>query len=115
MCVSFKFAKTAVVIFGFFCLLIKKLEALVCAFILDSFSRQSHTKWDVICAHGILLYGVYRDTYAFRTDTINTNHHWAGTDHAMYNITIDQKVLYRHRIKVGILIIFYYYYLLLLF
>lgn len=39
----------------------------------DSFGRPD---WDVICAHGVILHGIYRDTYAFRTDRINTNHHW---------------------------------------
>lgn len=62
----------------------------------DSFGRSG---WDVMCAHGILLHGIYRDTYAFRIDGINTNHHWAGKDHGVYNISdTDYKVL-RLRLK----------------
>ena len=43
--------------------------------------------WDVMCSYGIYREGVYRDTYAFRTADINTNHHWAGSDHADYNVS----------------------------
>lgn len=41
--------------------------------LVDSFRR--HTSWDVACAHGILLHGIYRDTYALRAPGIDTNHH----------------------------------------
>lgn len=64
----------------------------------DSFQRSS--LWDVVCANGILLHGVYRDTYAFRTEKLNTNHHWAGNDELMYNITVEEKKHYRHNLKV---------------
>lgn len=55
--------------------------------------------WDVMCAHGILLHGIYRDTYAFRTDGINTNHHWAGKDHNVYNISDADYKTFRQRLK----------------
>lgn len=64
----------------------------------DSFQRNS--LWDVVCANGILLHGVYRDTYAFRTEKLNTNHHWAGNDELMYNITAEEKKRHRHNLKV---------------
>jgi glycosyltransferase involved in cell wall biosynthesis len=41
--------------------------------IADSFGRT--TKWDVICANGVTLHGIYRDIYAFRRHDIYTNHH----------------------------------------
>ena len=66
--------------------------------IADSFMKSS--TWDVVCANGILLHGIYRDTYAFRTEKINTNHHWAGNDEVMYNITAGEKKEYRQRLKV---------------
>ena len=66
--------------------------------VLDSFKK--FNAWDVVCANGILLHGVYRDTYAFRTDTLNTNHHWAGNDEVMYNISIEEKKSFRHNLKV---------------
>ena len=65
----------------------------------DSFGRKG---WDVMCAHGILLHGIYRDTYAFRTIGINTNHHWAGKDHGVYNISDEDYKRFRSRLKVGI-------------
>ena len=40
----------------------------------DSMGRED--SWEVICSHGVILHGIYRDTYAFRTKDINTNHHW---------------------------------------
>lgn len=40
----------------------------------DSFGRTD--QWDAVCAHGVILHGLYRDTYAFRTSELNTNHHW---------------------------------------
>ena len=66
--------------------------------VIDSFARP---EWDVMCAHGILLHGIYRDTYAFRYDGINTNHHWAGKDHAEYNISSADYSLFRSRLKVS--------------
>lgn len=53
--------------------------------IADSFGRTS--KWDAVCANGILLHGIYRDLYAFRVPGINTNHHLSGLDHKLYNIS----------------------------
>lgn len=38
----------------------------------DSFGRSG---WDVICAHGVFLHGMYRDSYAFRAPGIDTCHH----------------------------------------
>lgn len=66
----------------------------------DSFMKSS--SWDVICANGVLLHGVYRDTYAFRTAKLNTNHHWAGNDELLYNITAEEKKKYRQNLKVFI-------------
>jgi glycosyltransferase involved in cell wall biosynthesis len=66
----------------------------------DSFQKVSN--WDVVCANGILLHGVYRDTYAFRTETLNTNHHWAGNDEVMYNISAEEKKDHRRDLKVTI-------------
>lgn len=66
----------------------------------DSFVKSS--SWDVICANGVLLHGVYRDTYAFRTPNLNTNHHWAGNDELLYNITAEEKKKYRQNLKVFI-------------
>lgn len=42
--------------------------------IADSFGRRD--AWDIVCAHGVILHGLYRDTYAFRAPGVNTNHHW---------------------------------------
>jgi len=64
--------------------------------VLDSFSRPG---WDVMCSHGILLHGIYRDTYAFRYDGINTNHHWGGKDHSEYNISASEYTQNRARLK----------------
>lgn len=66
--------------------------------IVDSFGRDS---WDVMCAHGILLHGIYRDTYAFRTEGVNTNHHWAGKDHLAYNISLPQYSANRKKLKLS--------------
>jgi hypothetical protein len=66
----------------------------------DSFYRQiAEQPWDAMCANGILLHGLYRDTYAFRTEQVNTNHHWAGNDHTMYNISAEQKKVYRKNLR----------------
>ena len=66
--------------------------------VIDSFKKR--VNWDVVCANGILLHGIYRDTYAFRTETLNTNHHWAGNDEVMYNITAEEKKKHRQNLKV---------------
>lgn len=61
-----------------------------------------HDQWDGVCAHGIMMHGVYRDTYSLRIKEphdINTNHHWCGDDNALYNITAEQKVSYRERLE----------------
>lgn len=61
--------------------------------LIDSFSRAAVAAdmgvqpWDVMCANGIILGGLFRDTYAFRQPGINTNHHWAGTDYFDYNMS----------------------------
>lgn len=61
--------------------------------LIDSFSRAAVAEdmgvqpWDVMCANGIILGGLFRDTYAFRQPGINTNHHWAGTDYFDYNMS----------------------------
>ncbi len=55
----------------------------------DSFGRVDD--WDVVCANGILLQGIYRDTYAFRKEGIDTNHHKCGDDHADYNISFTER------------------------
>ena len=67
----------------------------------DSFARMPSLSWDVMCANGILLHGVYRDTYAFRTEKLDTNHHWAGNDQDMYNITLEQKKSYRQNLRMA--------------
>lgn len=64
----------------------------------DGFGRSD--EWDVLCANGILLHGLYRDTYAFRTDTIFTNHHFAGDDFAEYNLTASDRDRYKSMVKV---------------
>jgi hypothetical protein len=65
--------------------------------IVDSFSKSK--LWDVVCSHGVLLHGIYRDTYAFRSPGIDTNHHRCGQDHGTYNITYDEKQEYRKVVK----------------
>lgn len=67
--------------------------------IADSIGQQS-TEWGAICANGILAHGIYRDTYAFRMNNINTNHHLAGADYHIYNITREEKRVFRHSLKV---------------
>lgn len=66
--------------------------------VVDSFSRRN---WDVICAHGTLLHGLYRDEYAFRRKDVNTNHHRCGDDFEMYNLTLTQKAAYRQEVNVS--------------
>jgi hypothetical protein len=55
--------------------------------VLDSFGRLP--SWDVMCANGIVLYGIYRDVFALRTKTIQyTNHHvWHHDQSENVNIT----------------------------
>jgi len=70
--------------------------------ILDSFGRLNtppsqtiaiaEPAWDVVCANGILLHGIYRDTYAFRTAEVDNNHHFCGDDHLSYNISKRQRI-----------------------
>lgn len=64
----------------------------------DSFGRPS---WDVICANGIIMHGMYRDTYAFRSKDIDTNHHKGGGDHLLYNISAAQKQKNREIVRVS--------------
>lgn len=61
--------------------------------------RAKHMDWDVMCSNGILMHGVYRDTYAFRTADINTNHHTAGDDHDKYGISDAQHILNRKALE----------------
>jgi hypothetical protein len=63
----------------------------------DSFGRPS---WDVMCANGIIMHGMYRDTYAFRAKGIDTNHHRGGSDHALYNISVEERLLNRETMRV---------------
>jgi len=69
--------------------------------VVDSFSRRN---WDVMCAHGTLLHGLYRDDYAFRTASINTNHHRCGDDFEKYNLTLSQRIAFRREVNVSIII-----------
>jgi hypothetical protein len=69
----------------------------------DSFGRSDD--WDVICANGIILHGLYRDTYAFRSSDIDTNHHKCGSDHGLYNITWNERVKNRALVTVSLLVI----------
>lgn len=63
----------------------------------DSFGRSS---WDVICANGIIMHGMYRDTYAFRAKGIDTNHHKGGMDHDLYQISEAQRSKNREIVRV---------------
>lgn len=65
----------------------------------DGFGRSD--EWDVLCANGILLHGLYRDTYAFRTEAVFTNHHFAGDDFAEYNLTAADRTHYASVVKVS--------------
>lgn len=69
----------------------------------DSFGRSS--LWDVACAHGVILYGIYRDAYALRAPGINTNHHLSGLDHALFNISLSQKEQHRRDLVVSIFLL----------
>mmetsp|Transcript_16808 Transcript_16808/g.28513 ORF Transcript_16808/g.28513 Transcript_16808/m.28513 type:complete len:354 (-) Transcript_16808:1414-2475(-) len=63
----------------------------------DSFGQTS--QWDAVCSNGIMMHGLYRDTYAFRMSSngINTNHHLSGTDHELYNISKTQRIRNRRQ------------------
>jgi len=69
----------------------------------DSFGRTgaANPHWDVMCGNGIILHGLYRDTYAFRSPGIDTNHHKMGADHDLYNITGQQAKLNRANVRVA--------------
>lgn len=64
----------------------------------DSFGQAN--QWDAVCANGVILYGIYRDVYAFRSPGIVTNHHLSGLDHLSYNISVDQRQQNRNELKV---------------
>lgn len=64
----------------------------------DGFGRSQD--WDVLCANGIILHGLFRDTYAFRTDAIFTNHHYAGQDYKDYNLSAVDAIHYRSVVQV---------------
>lgn len=64
----------------------------------DSFGQSS--EWDVACANGVILYGIYRDAYALRAPGIETNHHKSGLDHAQFNITLAEKEAHRRTLQV---------------
>lgn len=55
--------------------------------VIDTFGKRAY--WDVVCANGVMFNGIYRDTYAFRTSELETNHHWTGADLGTYNISED--------------------------
>ena len=57
--------------------------------VLDSFQRQD---WDVMCAHGIVWYGIYRDVYALRMKGIieHTNHNMWNTHSKDFNISVEE-------------------------
>lgn len=63
----------------------------------DSFGQEH--QWDVACANGIILYGIYRDAYAFRMPGVETNHHLSGRDHAHLNFSAAES-LENHRLLV---------------
>lgn len=66
--------------------------------VMDSFGRNE--QWDGVCAHGILLHGIYRDLYALRVLDINTNHHGSGDDHELYGIPESKFAKVRAKFKV---------------
>jgi hypothetical protein len=69
----------------------------------SNLSSQASTKgeWDVICSNGIILHGLYRDTYAHRTSEWDTNHHWAGRDGSDYGLNEQELPLRRKRVQVN--------------
>ena len=64
----------------------------------DSIGRDG---WNAICAHGVILSGLYRDTYAFRMPNIDTNHHKCGSDHFLYGITTEERKINRKLVEVS--------------
>ena len=44
--------------------------------------------WDLICAHGINIYGAYRDIYALRLKNTTTNHHLGDLTITIYRISL---------------------------
>jgi hypothetical protein len=71
----------------------------------DSFGQSS--EWDVVCANGVILYGIYRDSYALRAPGIQTNHHLAGQDCGQYNITTGEKCGGHKKIEVCIFLLLF--------
>jgi hypothetical protein len=63
-----------------------------------SFGQKDH--WDVVCAKGVVLYGLYRDVYAYRAAGIETNHHLAGTDYTFFNMTSKEVKRNRNLLRV---------------
>lgn len=59
-----------------------------------------HAQWDVACAQGVMLHGLYRDVYAFRLPGVDTNHHLSGDDHRQYNISEQQRRRNKQHTKV---------------
>ena len=55
--------------------------------VIDTFGKRD--SWDVVCANGVMFNGIYRDTYAFRSTHVETNHHWTGSDLSSYNVSED--------------------------
>lgn len=55
--------------------------------VIDTFGKRD--SWDVVCANGVMFNGIYRDTYAFRSSSLDTNHHWTGSDLSSYNVSRD--------------------------
>merc|ERR1711871_468531 len=54
---------------------------------IDTFGKRDD--WDIVCANGVMFNGIYRDTYAFRSPQLETNHHWTGSDLSLYNVSKD--------------------------
>ena len=54
--------------------------------VLDTFQRRD---WDVMCGHGIVWHGIYRDVYALRVKGLieHTNHNFWNVHSVHYNIT----------------------------
>eukprot|EP01038_Epipyxis_sp_PR26KG_P013043 gene13043-17479_t len=73
--------------------------------IMDSFGRTTSPQWDVMCGHGTILHGLYRDTYAFRpaatTGEITTNHHLYGDDHDLYGISDEEASAYQKSVMIA--------------
>jgi len=56
--------------------------------VIDSFGRPS---WDGMCSNGVLLAGLFRDTYAFRQNGRSTNHHLHGDDAVLFNLSASSR------------------------